>query len=483
MRYFVIRGFGPKKDSSGQEFDFDRVDRELIAPALAKAGLVGGTTGMVLDAGSIHADMFELILHADMAICDISVHNANVFYELGVRHALRKKSTVMIKAAASKDITPFDVGGFRYISYDAAAPATRVDDLAAAIAACRQTDRPTDSPVFQFLPGLAEARPDQVCMAPHEYIEAVELATAARDAARLEQLAADAPQLPYPWSGLRLVAQAQFKLKFFDAARKTWEALSKVNAHALEAELVLGNIYERLSRGAAGPVKAELLERSNQALRSALASPKIGNDARGEALAQQARNLKTLWRMEWADRPDAAARREAALHRMALDCFEGYRAAFEVDLNGCYRGLAALQMGMLLRSLMQEPGWDDLHDSADAAAASRAAIERACAALIHVVDASIRRTLALTQDQSRSEDRMWAEISRADLLFLTETEPAGGAASRRVNQAYRAAVPADHAFAREAAVGQLTLFRDLGFRAGMAQSVIELLSPAAPASA
>jgi hypothetical protein len=481
MRYFVIRGFGVKKDSAGQAFDFDRVDRELIAPALARAGLLGGTTGMVLDAGSIHADMFEMILHADMAICDISVHNANVFYELGVRHALRKKSTVMIKAAGSKDSTPFDVGGFRYIAYDAEQPAARIDDLAAAIAACRQSDRPTDSPVFQFLPGLAEARPDEVCQAPRDYIEAVELATAARDGARLEQLAADAARLRYPWSGLCLVARAQFKLKLFDAARRSWEQLSEVNAHALEAELVLGNIYERLSRNATGPAKAELLERSNQALRAALASPKIGNDARGEALAQQARNLKTLWRMEWSQQPDVQARREHALHRMALECFDDYREAFEADLNGCYRGLAALQMGVLLRDLAREPGWEDLHDSAEAAAAARTALDRACNALAHVVDASIRRTLALTQGEGRGEERMWAEISRADLLFLTEPEPPAGAPSRRVNQAYRAAVPPDHGFAREAAVGQLALFRDLGFRPGMAQAAIDLLSPPAAA--
>jgi hypothetical protein len=329
----------------------------------------------------------------------------------------------------------------------------------------------------------AESETDGVHEVPRAYIEAVELAAAARDGARLEQLAADAAKLRYPWSGLSLVARAQFKLRLFDAARKSWEALSAVNAHALEAELVLGNLYERLSRNAAGAAKAELLERSNQALRSALAWPKIGNDARGEALAQRARNLKTLWRMEWADQTDLAARRERALHRMALDCFEGYREAFEVDLNGCYRGLAALQMGMLLRSLANEPGWYFLHDSDDDADASRASVERACGALVHVVDASIRRLLAFTQGEERAEERMWAELSRADLLFLTEPEPAGGAASRRVNQAYRAAVPADHAFAREAAVGQLALFRDLGVRAGMAQAVIDLLSPLAPAPA
>ena len=102
-------------------------------------------------------------------------------------------------------------------------------------------------------------------------------------------------------------------------------------------------------------------------------------------------------------------------------------------------------MGILLRDLMREPEWEDLHDSADAAADSRRATERVCDALTHVVDASIRRTL----ESAEGEERMWAEISRADLLFLTEPEPADGAPSRRVNLAYRAAVSADHAFALE----------------------------------
>src|ERR1043165_3069089 len=103
MRYFVVRGFGIKKDSTGQEVDFDRVDRELIAPALARCGFEGGTTAQMKDAGSIHSDMFELILEADVVGCDITVHNANVFYELGIRHALRKKHTVLIKGRPSAD--------------------------------------------------------------------------------------------------------------------------------------------------------------------------------------------------------------------------------------------------------------------------------------------------------------------------------------------------------------------------------------------
>jgi hypothetical protein len=476
MRYFVIRAFGSKKDNSGTVFNFDDVDRDLIAPALAQCGFDGGTTGTITDSGSIHEDMFGLIIEADVVVCDISVHNANVFYELGVRHALRRKRTVLIKCEASADKTPFDIGGFRYLGYSAANPAAAVSALVGAIRQGQHSERETDSPVFYSLPGLAEAQPDQVSEAPRAFVEAVQLASVAKDGPGLARLAVQASQLRYPWVGLKLVAQAQLKLKNLEEARINWERLRKVNAHALDAELALGNVYERLSRNADGPTKAELLERSNQALRAALAFPKVGADARGEALAQQARNLKTLWRLGWQGGVDVAARRGRALQRIAYECFNHYRSAFEINLNGYYCGLAALQMAFLLRDLMHEPGWDDLHDSADDAVGARTKIDRACTALEHVVGASIHRALA----QTKGEEHMWAAISRADWLFLTEPEPAGGTASRRVNHAYRDAVPADNAFAHDSVVSQLTLFRDLGFRAGMAQAAIDRLSTPGP---
>jgi hypothetical protein len=97
-RAFVIRGFGKHKDSSGAVFDFDRVDTELVTPALQQCGLVVGTTGQIIEAGNIRVDMFAMIVEADIVICDITVHNANVFYELGIRHSMRKKHTLLIKA-------------------------------------------------------------------------------------------------------------------------------------------------------------------------------------------------------------------------------------------------------------------------------------------------------------------------------------------------------------------------------------------------
>ena len=93
MNVFIVRPFGTK---SG--IDFDRIETDLIRPAIERAGLTGGTTGQFIQQGNIRTDMFEQLLVADLVIADISIHNANAFYELGIRHALRDKRTFLIKS-------------------------------------------------------------------------------------------------------------------------------------------------------------------------------------------------------------------------------------------------------------------------------------------------------------------------------------------------------------------------------------------------
>jgi hypothetical protein len=132
---FIIHAFNTKRDSAGREIDFERIHRELIAPAIEAAGLGGGTTGKIIDAGNIRQDMFGLILEADLIVCDITVHNANVFYELGVRHALRKKGTILIKGAPVADATPFDVLTDRYLEYSVEEPGKKLDELGGVIRA------------------------------------------------------------------------------------------------------------------------------------------------------------------------------------------------------------------------------------------------------------------------------------------------------------------------------------------------------------
>src|SRR5262245_62492544 len=102
---FVVRPFGTKsvtvKDKEGKdakvEVDFDEADRLLIKAALAKNNLIGQTTGVITQAGNIRLDMFQMLIAYDLVIADISVDNANVFYELGVRHGLRPNGTILIR--------------------------------------------------------------------------------------------------------------------------------------------------------------------------------------------------------------------------------------------------------------------------------------------------------------------------------------------------------------------------------------------------
>jgi O-acetyl-ADP-ribose deacetylase (regulator of RNase III) len=112
---FVIMPFGLKKDADGNEIDFDRVFEEVIASAIESAGYVPIRADQIESPGSIQRDMFVHIARDDAAVVDLSTLNPNVFYELGVRHALRPTVTVLIKSRGST--VPFNIHNQRVIDY------------------------------------------------------------------------------------------------------------------------------------------------------------------------------------------------------------------------------------------------------------------------------------------------------------------------------------------------------------------------------
>jgi hypothetical protein len=156
MRAFIVRPFGTKEG-----INFSEVDRLLIGPALAACDIQGSTTEPFMQAGNIRADMFQQLLVADVAVADISIHNANVFYELGIRHALQPRRTFLLRAKSKKkpedrgpqDDVPFDLKTDRYLEYDSDKPA---ETLASLTEGLRQTlaSEKAESPVFQMLPNL-----------------------------------------------------------------------------------------------------------------------------------------------------------------------------------------------------------------------------------------------------------------------------------------------------------------------------------------
>ena len=72
--------------------------QELIKPAIEDAELEPLRADEEMTGGIIHKPMFERLLLCEYAVADLTTANANVFYELGIRHAVRDWSTVMIFA-------------------------------------------------------------------------------------------------------------------------------------------------------------------------------------------------------------------------------------------------------------------------------------------------------------------------------------------------------------------------------------------------
>jgi O-acetyl-ADP-ribose deacetylase (regulator of RNase III) len=114
---FVIMPFGEKKDPSGAVIDFDDIYDFMIRGAIEdELEMDCIRCDKIAEPGLIHRDMIREIFEADVAIVDITTTNANVFYELGVRHALRKGVTVVIRRKGT-DI-PFNIRDLRVLDYD-----------------------------------------------------------------------------------------------------------------------------------------------------------------------------------------------------------------------------------------------------------------------------------------------------------------------------------------------------------------------------
>lgn len=472
-RAFIIRPFGTKLDSKGQEVDFERVDRELIAPALAAAGLEGGTTGQIIDAGSIREDMFSLILEAHLVVCDITVHNANVFYELGIRHALRRRHTVMIRGEPSPDKPPFDLSTDRYQTYPIDDPKQALPKLTEALKASLLTDRSTDSPVFQLLPMLDEADARQAKEMPKDFIEEVGRAQAARAVGWLRLLSQEVRDQRFALAGLGLVAQAQWDLRDGDGALESWNLVLQLQDTDIGANLGLASVCERLYRTTK---EEQYLAASEQSIDRVLANRDAQQRDRTEAHSLRGRNRKTLWRQGFADARSVQERRSRALDIHLLQSYEAYRDAFLNDLNHFYSGVNALSTGTILLELSASDDWPALFPSNGEAEQYLATVKRTLDSLRQAVSLSV--DAALARMDVRDPERVWAAVSAADIAFLG-VDPS----ERRVVAAYRNAVAPDKPFVWDAASGQLELFSQLGIRQPLADAVIAAMGERFPQAA
>jgi len=151
--------FGKKSALGGMLVDFNAVYDDLIKPAIESAGLEPLRADEEMVGGIIHKPMFERLVLCEYAVADLTTANANVFYELGLRHAVRSWATQLLFAEGLGQL-PFDVALLRALPYrlDATGKPENVEVSCKAL-----TDRlfearkaHTDSPVFQLLDGFPD---------------------------------------------------------------------------------------------------------------------------------------------------------------------------------------------------------------------------------------------------------------------------------------------------------------------------------------
>jgi Tetratricopeptide Repeats-Sensor len=443
-RAFIVRPFGTKEG-----IDFDAVDQALIQPALKAAGVPGSTTANIAEAGNIREDMFRLLVTADLVVADLSIHNANVFYELGIRHGLRPRGTLLIRADV--DSYPFDLQTDRFLLYDRQVPNASVQKLVNAIKATLAASG-TDSPVYKMLPSLRAPSPTVLRVVPQDFREAVDYAQQNDLRGDLRLLAHEAGSFEWASEGLRTVGRAQFALGAWSGALETFEALRTPLSDDVETNQRLGTIYQKLGD----------LVRSSEAIQRVIDSADATPNDRAEAFALQGRNAKAQWLDRLKDLTGPELRGAALRSAELKEAIDKYGEGFEQDLNHFYSGLNALSLLKLRNELASAlPAvWNEPFETEDDAQRELKAANARFQRVAGAVEMSIaaRATYLKRQQPQNGEQLMWAAISSADHAFLTALTP------RTVAAKYRAALANAPGFARESARAQAQIFQRLGVR-------------------
>jgi hypothetical protein len=455
-RAFIIRPFGAKAG-----VNFDAVDEQLIQPALAQIGVSGNTTTEIVEQGNIREDMFRLLVCADLVIADISIHNANVFYELGIRHGMRPNATFLLRA--NVDEYPFDLRTDRYLAYDQNDPGSSVTALARALKATLDSSR-VDSPVYQVLPNLKAPDPTALRAVPGDFREDVQRAWEAGERGDLRLLAHEARSFDWASEGLRVVGRAQFSLKSNAGARETFEWLRELRPDDIDANHRLASIYQRLGD----------VTRSGLAIQRVIASSQADQRERAQAFALQAHNIKTRWRESLGDQAGEEARKTALCAPGLKEALQWYMEAFSLDLNHVYPGVSALSLLCIRNALAQAMPdvWKDQFDSDDDAARELSANLAQFEQLGSAIQLSLksRRESLQPLPASESEDPVWLEIFEADLALLTSARP------KAVAQRYRDALTDQPASLLSSVHDRLDIFRQLEVRTDFATAALAILA-------
>jgi tetratricopeptide (TPR) repeat protein len=348
-RAFVIMPFGRKKAPDGSEIDFDAVYAKLLAPAVQSAGLQPHRADAERRGGSIHADMFQELLLAEFVVADLTLDNPNVWYEIGVRHALRESGAVLTYAL--RDRLPFDIAGQRMQRYtllhgdvDPARIDAECKALTEMIAATLGDWRGRrSSPVYQQLPNLTEpdwknlkvGNVNEFWRGLEDWESQIEIARRKQRPGDILVLAEETPNRVLEFEALRKAARSLVQLNHPRYALSVIEQARALDPDDVEARQIEAIVLGRMHRFEEA---RELLRRLAEQRRD------------GETLGLLARTWKDEWTRFWNAHPQRKADPIAAAHDTAAtlrSAGEAYLEAFRTAPADYYPGINALTLGRL----------------------------------------------------------------------------------------------------------------------------------------
>jgi len=118
---FAVMPFS-KKTVDGKEIDFDQIYNEVFKPAISSVTLPEGgnlipkRTDQDYFSANIDTEMYNYLEYSRFAFVDITGLNANVFYELGIRHHANQSGTAIFRQGDKNP--PFDISHIKAFPYE-----------------------------------------------------------------------------------------------------------------------------------------------------------------------------------------------------------------------------------------------------------------------------------------------------------------------------------------------------------------------------
>jgi hypoxanthine phosphoribosyltransferase len=155
---FVMMPSGNHGEYKGSKEESDFIYQGIIVPALKKVFNDCCKIVREVDSrrpGAITGELIRHIASAEISIVDITGQNPNVFLELGIRYALRRSTTILLRQAETP--IPFDIANYRCVEYSSLflGPAKAIQDIVDTINhVISQSPPPSDSLVFEVFPQM-----------------------------------------------------------------------------------------------------------------------------------------------------------------------------------------------------------------------------------------------------------------------------------------------------------------------------------------